>query len=127
MRVHAGLESSWNWKEGVDKSNVASQKNKAGEEAGIFQVSFDSTYLDSAEGKNIMAAFLKANGKNDDTPAAFIVAMKKDHALAFEYYARLVRVSIKWAGPLLRPVRDSVYPNLSRDSMREFMRLLEEK
>ena len=127
MRVHAGLESSWKWGEGVDKTNPASQKNKAGEETGIFQVSFDSTYLDSAEGKDIMAVFLKANGKNDGDPAAFIKAMKGNHVFAMEYYARLVRVSIRWAGPLLRPFKDSVYPNLSKDSMREFMRLLDEK
>lgn len=122
MRVHAGRESSWKWGEGVDKTNAASVRNKTGEETGIFQVSFDSTWLDSEEGKDIMGAFAKAHGL--DTPAKFIPAMKENHTLAMEYYARLVRVSIKWAGPLVRHNADSVYLYLNRDSMREFMALL---
>src|SRR6266702_7591718 len=44
MRVHAGFESSWHWNEGVDSTNATSMHNKNGEETGIFQVSFDSTY-----------------------------------------------------------------------------------
>lgn len=122
MRVHAGLESSWNWNEGVDRSNRTSMANVTGQETGIFQVSYDSTHLDSTEGKDIMAGFLKLKGV--DGPDEFIPRMKADHAFALEYYARLVRVSIRWAGPLLRPVKDSVYPSLSRDSMREFAELL---
>lgn len=122
MRVHAGIESSWNWKEGVDKTNKTSMANKTGEETGIFQVSFDSTWLDSAEGKNIMGDFAKKHGLED--PEAFIAKMKEDHALAMEYYARLVRVSVMWAGPLIRHSKDSVYPNLNRSAMREFMEML---
>ncbi len=124
MRVHAGRESSWKWTEGVDKTNASSVKNKTGEETGIFQVSFDSIWLDSAEGKDIMGNWLKGDGKDDDQPAAFIPRMKVDHEFAFEFYARLVRVSIAWAGPLLRHNADSVYPYLSRDAMREFMGML---
>lgn len=45
MRVHAGFESSWNWKEGVDRNNATSLTHKAGEETGIFQVSFNSLEL----------------------------------------------------------------------------------
>jgi len=122
MRVHAGRESNWHWNEGVDRTNKTSMKNKTGEETGIFQVSFDSTWLDSNEGKDIMGAFAKAHGL--DTPEKFIPAMKANHVLAMEYYARLVRVSIRWAGPLIRHTEDSVYPYLSRDAMREFMDLL---
>lgn len=124
MRVHAGLESSWKWGEGVDKTNARSQRNKVAKETGIFQVSFDSTYLDSTEGKDIMGAFLKSNGVEDDKPETFIPRMKQDHAFAMEFYARLVRVSIAWAGPLIRHNADSVYPYLKRDSMNEFMGML---
>lgn len=122
MRVHAGLESSWNWKEGVDRTNESSMRSKTGQETGIFQVSFDSTWLDSIEGQDIMGVFVKNNGI--ETPSLFIPAMKQEHSLALEYYARLVRVSIAWAGPLLRHGADSVYPWLSREAMREFMELL---
>src|SRR6266850_3787488 len=45
MRVHAGFESSWNWNEGVDRTNQTSMHNRNGEETGIFQVSFDSTFI----------------------------------------------------------------------------------
>lgn len=118
MRVHAGMESSWKWGEGVDKTNRTSMKNKAGEETGIFQVSFDSTNL----GGGVMKAFAKSH--NIETPEKFIAAMKKDHALALEYYARLVRVSIRWAGPLLRHGEDSVFPWLRRAAVAEFMGFL---
>lgn len=122
MRVHAGRESSWNWNEGVDKTNKNSMKNKTGEETGIFQVSFDSTLLDSVEGKDIMGGFAKAH--DIETLEKFIPAMKANHPLAMEYYARLVRVSIAWAGPLVRHGADSVYPYLNRDSMNELMGFL---
>lgn len=121
MRVHAGRESSWKWNEGADKT-VA--RSKTGQEAGIFQVSYDSTLLDSPEGKDIMGSFLKGNGVEDDKPETFIARMKTDHAFAFEYYARLVRVSVRWAGPLIRHGEDSVFPYLNRDSMREFQSFL---
>lgn len=128
MRVHAGRESSWKPKEGVDTTNPNSMRNKTGQEAGLFQVSYDSTWLDSSEGKDIMGEFAKKNGL--DTVDKFIAAMKRPEdgmALEMEYYARLVRVSIAWAGPLIRHGADSVYPYLNRDSMREFMRFLEQE
>ncbi len=124
MRVHAGLESSWKQEEAVDRTNKTSMQDKTGEEAGMFQVSFNSTWLDSVEGKDVMGNWLKANGVDDDKPETFIPRMKADLAFAMEFYARLVRVSIQWAGPLLRLTKDSVYPNLNRDAMLEFMRLL---
>lgn len=118
MRVHAGMESSWNWKEGVDVTNATSQRNITGQETGIFQVSFDSTYL----GDRAMKPFAEQHGIAN--PENFIAKMKTDHALALEYYARLARVSIRWAGPLLRHGEDSVYPWLRRPAMVEFMQLL---
>lgn len=118
MRVHAGMESSWNWNEGVDRNNATSQAHKTGQETGIFQVSFDSEWL----GHNAMKPFAGARGI--ETVEKFISAMKKDHALALEYYARLSRISIRWAGPLLRHGDDSVYPWLSRTAVAEFQSLL---
>lgn len=115
MRVHAGLESSWKHGEGVDKTNPRSMANRVSEETGIFQVSFDSLNL----GQGVLKPFAKERGI--DTVEKFIPAMKADHPLALEYYARLVRVSIRWAGPLLRQTGpDSVYPYLSRAAVTEF-------
>lgn len=115
MRVHAGFESSWNWKEGVDTTNRTSMANEAGQETGIFQVSFDSLYL----GNKALMPFAQTH--EIDTVEKFIPAMKIDARLALEYYARLVRVSVAWAGPL---IRGDVLPYLRRDSMAEFEALI---
>lgn len=115
MRVHAGFESSWNWSEGVDRTNRTSMANITGQETGIFQVSFDSTYL----GNGAMQAF--ADEQRISTPPEFIAKMKTDRWLALEYYARLVRVSIQWAGPLKRHEVDRW---LSRDAVAEFEELV---
>lgn len=111
MRVHAGFESSWNWNEGVDVTNKTSMRNKDGEETGIFQVSFDSTYLDNGA----MKPFATQNGIG--TVGSFIPQMKTNHRLALEYYARLVRVNISWAGPLKR---HEIIPWLSGVAVTEF-------
>ncbi len=115
MRVHAGLESSWNWNEGVDRGNARSQRDRRAEETGIFQVSFDSEALSHAA----MLPFAVAH--DIVTPETFIPAMKSNHALALEYYARLVRISIGWAGPL---ISGKINPFLSRAAVTEFMMLL---
>jgi hypothetical protein len=111
MRVHAGFESSWNWNEGVDVTNKSSMRHREGEETGIFQVSFDSTYL----ANGAMKEFAVNNGIG--TVGSFIPQMKANHSLAMEYYARLVRVNIKWAGPL---VRHEIDPWLSNAAVTEF-------
>lgn len=118
MRVHGVFESSGNWKEGVDRTNKTSMRNLERQETGAFQVSFDSTRL----GSGAMKPFAKTRGI--DTAFVFISAMKKDPWLACEYYARLVRVSICWAGPLLRHGEDSIYPWLRRSAVTEFMGFL---
>ncbi len=115
MRVHGGFESSWNWNEGVDVTNQTSMTHIEGQETGIFQVSFDSTRL----GGGAMKPFCVEHGIA--TPGSFIPEMKSNHQLALEYYARLVRVSIKWAGPLLR---HEVDPWLSRAAVSQFQELL---
>jgi hypothetical protein len=115
MRVHAGFESSWNWNEGVDTTNHTSMSHPDGQETGIFQVSFDSTRIHDWA----MYDWAVANGIG--AAALFIPAMKSNHRLALEYYGRLVRINIRWAGPLLR---HEVDPWLSRDSVKEFEGLL---
>lgn len=118
MRVHAGFESSWDWNEGVDTTNQTSMSHLSGQETGIFQVSFDSEWISHSA----MKFFAQANGI--DTPEKFIPAMKSNHVLALEYYARLSRISVAWAGPLLRHGDNSVYPWLRRDAVAEFQTLL---
>lgn len=115
MRVHAGFESSWNWTEGVDQTNKSSLAHKTGQETGIFQVSFDSEWIENGK----MKPFAQAKGITDVD--SFIPKMKSDHALALEYYARLVRINVKWAGPI---VRREIHPWLSRASVNEFANLL---
>jgi hypothetical protein len=115
MRVHAAFESSWNWKEGVDKTNHTSQSHIEGQETGAWQVSFDSLRL----GDCALVPFAQEHGIS--TPAAFIFGMKDDHRLAMEYYARLVRVSIAWAGPL---ISRKILPELRTDALAEFQEAL---
>lgn len=115
MRVHAGLESSWNFNEGVDRTNKTSMAHPEGQETGIFQVSFDSTYL----GNGAMKPFALDHGiAHVDS---FITRMKTNHKLALEYYARLVRVSVRWAGPI---IRHEIDPWLSKAAVAEFETLL---
>lgn len=115
MRVHAGFESSWRWDEGVDTTNENSMTHLDGQESGVFQVSFDSTRI----ANSAMLPFAVANGIG--TAGSFIPAMKANHALALEYYARLIRVSIAWAGPL---IGHHIEPWLSRAAVTEFEALL---
>ncbi len=114
MRVHAGFESSWNWNEGVDHTNATSMTHIDGQETGIFQVSFDSTHLGTSINQFAIS-------KGIGTVGSFIPEMKSNHPLALEYYARLVRINIKWAGPLLR---HEVDPWLSKASVSQFEELL---
>ena len=113
MRVHAGLESSWNQHEGKDPGNH--NPDPKSWETGLFQVSFDSTEIDNGA----MLPFAVEHGIG--TYGSFISLMKTDINLAFEYYARLVRVSVWWAGPFRR---HEVKDWLSRPAMKEFMGLL---
>jgi hypothetical protein len=116
MRVHAGIESSWNWRQGVDTTNRTSMRKIDGQETGAWQVSFDSTELHDGA----MLPFAKLH--DIDTPEKFISRMKTEHFLAMEYYARLVRVSIAWAGPL---ISRKILPELRTDALAEFKLALE--
>ena len=119
MRVHAGFESSWSWNEGVDVTNHTSMRNIEGQETGIFQVSHDSLLLDK---DGTLRAWLAKNLQTAiDSPVAFIEAMKTYHSFALDYYARLVRINTRWAGPLLR---GEILPELRTTAVDEFQRLL---
>lgn len=115
MRVHAGFESSWNWNEGVDTTNRTSMSHTTGQETGIFQVSFDSEWIEHGK----MKPFALAH--DITTVEKFIPRMKSDHKFALSYYARLVRINIRWAGPI---VRHEIDPWLSRAAVSEFQQLL---
>jgi hypothetical protein len=123
MRVHAGFESGWNPKEGVDVTNHTSMAHISGQETGIFQVSYDSIYLGGPS--HPMQIFLSHQGMSTDGTAgaihAFIDRMKHDLPFALEYYARLVRLNIKWAGPL---ARKEINPWLRAAAVAEFQRFL---
>lgn len=114
MRVLAGFESSWNWNEGRDTTNPTS--NTASTiEAGAWQVSANSMGF-GTELRNLVQA---RAGAVDGT--SFQRAMKRDHQLAMEYIARLLRRTVNHNGPVKRHEIDAW---LRRDAVDEFMQLL---
>jgi hypothetical protein len=114
MRVLAGFESSWKWKEGVDTSNPDSTTANT-MEAGAWQVSADAMAF-GPELKNLVQD--KVGTTNG---VAFQKAMKEDHPLAMEFIARLLRRTIRHNGP----VRDhEIHEWLRRDAVDEFQALL---
>lgn len=96
LRVLAGFESSWNWNEGVDRANQHSLHHLDGQETGIFQVSFNSTNFDLSLRDCVRRYCGSLNVKQ------FIDQMKKQHAFALEYAARLLRFTVRHNGPVLR-------------------------
>lgn len=128
MRVLAGFESSWDWKEGVDTSRLGSDTDE-NSEAGAWQVSYDARRI-SVDLLNLLKDKGIASG------VEFQRAMKFDHALAMEFVARLMRYNTKHNGPLykgderdairksLRGAEHSIYPWLSKASVAEFRDLL---
>ena len=115
LRVHAGLESSWNWDEGVDRSKRVAN-NERNEEAGAFQCSCDSL----AFGEDLRALFKQAS-PDDDACKAFIRVTRENHPFAIEYDARLLRHTLRHHGPVQRK---ELHRSLSRDAVDEFLRLL---
>jgi hypothetical protein len=114
MRVLAGFESSWDWNEGRDTTNQTSVTPET-IEAGAWQVSANSMNF-GQELKDLVRA--KAGSLEGN---AFQKAMKKDHPLAMEYIARLLRRTVRHNGPVLRHEID---PWLRRDAVAEFQALL---
>jgi len=128
MRVLAGFEASWDWKEGVDTSRLGTDTPENAE-AGAWQVSFDARRLAPA-----LAQFLAARGIHHGIE--FQRAMKFNHPLAMEFVARLLRYNTRHNGPLykgrerdairasLRGPEHSIYPWLRREAVAEFEALL---
>ena len=123
MRVLAGMESSWDWTEGVDTSKLG-ESTPENAEAGAWQVSYDAR-ASAPE----LRSLLLANGVTGGVK--FQQAMKFNHPLAMEFIARLMRYNTLHNGPLykgderntirlsLRGPENSIYPWLSRDSVKE--------
>ncbi len=114
MRVLAGFESSWDWNAGVDITNPTSVTPDT-IEAGAWQVSANSMAF-GQELKDLVLAKVGSLDGND-----FQKAMKRDHPLAMEYVARLLRRTINHHGPVKRHEID---PWLRRDAVDEFLTLL---
>lgn len=128
MRVLAGFESSWDWREGVDTSRLGDDTPE-NSEAGAWQVSYDGRRL-SPDLLPLLAAHSIPNG------IRFQQAMKFNHPLAMEFVARLMRRNTRHNGPLyrgeersiirrsLRGEEHSIYPWLNRDAVQEFQEAL---
>ena len=114
MRVLAGFESSWDWNEGRDTKNPTSVTPET-IEAGAWQVSANSVNF----GQELKALIMREVGTLDGN--AFQKAMKKNHLLAMEYVARLLRRTTHHHGPVSRHEID---PWLRSDAVEEFEGLL---
>jgi hypothetical protein len=115
MRVLAGFESSWDWDAGVDTTNPTSTTPDT-IEAGAWQVSANSM----AFGQEFKDLVLEKVGSSDGDD--FQQAMKRDHRLAMEYGARLLRRTVNHHGPVKRHEIDGW---LHRDAVTEFQTLLD--
>jgi len=115
MRVLAGFESSWDWNAGVDVTNSTSVTPDT-IEAGAWQVSANSMHF----GEELKTLVLTKVGSLDGND--FQRAMKKDHPLAMEYVARLLRRTVNHHGPVKRHEID---PWLREDAVAEFRALLD--
>ncbi|MBJ7298715.1 MAG: hypothetical protein JHC73_21020 [Dolichospermum sp.] len=110
LRVLGGFESSWDWNEGRDITNINSN-TACTEEAGIFQCSGNSMNFDPSLKKLLK----NVSGQTDcDT---FIKVSKSNHKFAIEYCARLLRFTINHHGPVKRKEINSW---LKPDAVKEF-------
>ena len=114
MRVLAGFESSWKWKEGRDEHNPKSGTAST-MEAGAWQVSANSMGFGPELKK------LVKDKVGSLKPEAFQLAMKQNHPLAMEYIARLLRRTVKHNGPVKRHEIDHW---LRKDAVTEFQNLM---
>lgn len=114
MRVLAGFESSWRWNAGVDTTNPTSITPNT-IEAGAWQVSANSMSF----GPELKDLVQRKTGSLDGND--FQRAMKRDHPLAMEYIARLLRRTVNHNGPVKRHEIDAW---LRRDAVEEFQTLL---
>lgn len=115
LRVLAGFESSWDWDEGVDTTNLTSITPET-IEAGAWQNSANSMNL----APELEALILARIGTTDGN--VFQMTMKSDHTLAMEYTARLLRHTVDHHGPVKHHHIDAW---LRKDSVEEFIALLD--
>lgn len=115
LRVLAGIESTWKWNKGIDKSSKKSKLSIDRAEAGAWQVS-----ADSMDGHPELRSLVLARVGSTDAPA-FRAAMMSDHPLAMEYIARLLRRTINANGPI---VSKHLHRYLRVDAVDEFLDLL---
>lgn len=117
LLVLAGLESSWKWNEGVDVTNARSMAHPECQEAGAFQESYDSVANEHQH--HTIKYFLAAHGVTN--AQQFIVKSKKDHKFELEYTARLLRVTTRCNGPIIRGELDR---SMSRKAVAEILTLI---
>jgi hypothetical protein len=110
LRVLGGFESSWDWGEGVDTGNPASN-TPCTEEAGIFQCSGNSISFDAS----LQELLMTAAGKVDCM--TFQIETKTNHLFAIGYCARLIRFTVKHHGPIKRK---EINEWLRKDAVSEF-------
>jgi len=110
LRVLGGFESSWDWNEGRDITNINSN-TACTEEAGIFQCSGNSMNFDPSLKK------LLKNVSGQTDCKTFITVSKRNHKFAIEYCARLLRFTIDHNGPVKRKEINSW---LKPDAVKEF-------
>jgi len=123
LRVLAGIESNWNWNDGVDKSK-RTRATAENSEAGAWQVSADSMNF-GKELKDLVRKALARDGGGSLDSNAFQRVMKNDHQLAIEYAARLLRHTTKHHGPVNGNKRSKkIYPWLSKPAVAEFQALV---
>lgn len=129
LRVLAGFESSWDWKEGVDTSRLGTTTPENAE-AGAWQISFDSRMLFKDQAAKLIWIYGISGG------ISFQQITKHNHQFALEWVSRLLRCNTKHNGPLykgqeriairksLRGEDHSIYPWLRRSCVQEFMQAL---
>ncbi len=130
MRVLAGFESSWKWSTGKDTQNP-NENSSDTDSAGAYQVSANSMSF-GQDLRDLVASHGILKPKQDGLK--FQALMKTNHAVAFEYVARLMRHTMRHHGPLhknrskfkleLRKPEQSIFPWLSRDAVGEFQQML---
>jgi hypothetical protein len=108
----AGWESTWDWNEGIDTTNISSTKSKCSEEAGLLQTSGDAMNFD----KSLVRLFessCKAYTKG--TKCDRFIACSKDpganHRFTVIFTAMLLRHTTNHHGPIKR--KSDVYSSLS--------------
>lgn len=110
LRVLAGFESSWNWREGRDVTNPSSN-TPATEEAGAFQCSANSCNFDKSlvDLFNVWAARTgKPYWTNMTASGRTFIEMTKGYPdYAMEHAARLLRFTVRHHGPV---VRGEIFP-----------------